>query len=210
MQEPDIRLVAGLGNPGEEYAATRHNAGFMVVDGLRAALPGAFAAAKSAQSRCWRGRCRGRILWLQQPLSFMNCSGEPVAALMRREGIAPVELLLVHDDVDLPLGRIRLRRDGGSGGHRGVASVIATVGADTFGRLRVGIGRSGQETVEHVLSPFTADEEATFDEVLKAAVEAARTALHRGLDTAMNEFNGRRFGAAEDPTAPEPTTEEEP
>jgi PTH1 family peptidyl-tRNA hydrolase len=208
MAEPDIRLVTGLGNPGKEYEATRHNAGFMVIDRLRDALPGAFAGVDRGASRCWRGRCRGRILWLQQPLAYMNCSGEPVAALMRREGIVPAEVLLVYDDLDLPLGRIRLRRGGGSGGHRGVASVIEVLGGDGFGRLRIGIGRGGRDTVEHVLSPFTQEEEGVFGEVLTAAVDAVKIALHRDLSVAMNEYNGSRFGGQEERSEQDNPTEE--
>lgn len=195
MAEPDIRLIAGLGNPGQEYAATRHNAGFMVVERLRRALAGPGVELSVGASRCWKGRCRGRVLWLQQPLAYMNCSGEPVAALMRREGFTPEEVLLVYDELDLPLGRIRLRRGGGSGGHRGVASVLEALGADGFGRLRVGIGRGEAGAVAHVLAPFTVAEEGCFEEVLTVAVAAAKLALYRGLTAAMNEYNGQLIGA---------------
>jgi len=194
MTEPRIRLVTGLGNPGKEYELTRHNAGFMVIDRLRDELPGTFVGETRGAARCWRGRCRGRTLWLQQPQSFMNCSGGPVAALMRQEDIAAAEMLLVFDDLDLPLGRIRLRARGGDGGHRGVASVIGALGEDGFGRLRIGIGRAGRNVVGHVLSPFSDEEKAVFDEVLATAVAAVRTALHRGLAAAMNECNSRRHG----------------
>ena len=131
---------------------------------------------------------------MQQQLSFMNCSGGPIAALMRRLRIAPEELLVIYDDLDLPLGRLRLRRNGGSGGHRGVASVMAEVGSGNFGRLRIGIGRGEHGAVAHVLAPLAPDEEAPMAEALSAAAAAAKTAIYRGLSVAMNQYNSCRSG----------------
>lgn len=133
-------LIAGLGNPGEEYSGTRHNMGFMVVDRLLAKLPKNFEAVHGCSSRYWRGTYAGRTLLLQKPETYMNLSGDAVSALMRREGIEPGEIAVVYDDMDLELGRIRIRRSGSSGGHNGIKSIIGRLGTEAFPRIRIGIG----------------------------------------------------------------------
>lgn len=192
-QREKIRLVVGLGNPGPEYKDTRHNAGFMVVDLL---------AAELGAGR-WRARCRslvaeafagGEKVVLAKPQTFMNKSGEAVAPLLRWFGLEPSDLLVVCDDLDLPLGRIRIRKKGGDGGHRGLKSVIAALGSGDFARLRVGIGRPGPEkdVVEWVLERFTAEERPFLEDSLARAVQAGLAVLEAGIEEAMNRFNRRQ------------------
>ncbi|OGV48817.1 MAG: aminoacyl-tRNA hydrolase [Lentisphaerae bacterium GWF2_52_8] len=192
------RIIVGLGNPGREYAETRHNAGFMVLERLRSRLSGSFKPSAASQAQAWEGRARGETLYLLQPLTYMNLSGAALGPFARRHEIGPEEILLVYDDMDLPLGRIRMRLGGSSGGHNGVESVIAELGSGSFQRLRIGIGRDDRRNqVDHVLSVFSEDEKALFEKVLEASVEAVQIALHRGLGTAMNKFNGMDLAAPE-------------
>ena len=187
----EIRLVVGLGNPGSEYDGTRHNVGFMVIDRLLAAFPaGRFEEKHVAESRVFTGNFRGRSLILQKPLTFMNLSGNAVAPLARKLGIAPEAILVISDDLDLPLGRLRLRAGGADGGHNGLKSIIAELGSASFKRLRVGIGRPKPgETVDYVLSKFEGGDAETVEAVLAASADAVRAVLTGGMSRAMNKFN---------------------
>ena len=189
-----VKLVVGLGNPGAEYASSRHNAGFMVVERLLGTFPeGKFTETRTAASRFFSGRFRRMPLYLQQPLTFMNLSGEAVACAVGRLQLEPSEILIVSDDMDLPLGKLRLRRGGSDGGHNGLKSVISELGSADFLRLRLGIGRPERkgEVVDHVLSAFTPEERELFDEELDAAVKAVKLVLSVPLNLAMNEVNRR-------------------
>jgi len=179
-------LVVGLGNPGPGYAKTRHNAGFMVLDRLAEEEGLVFREKNDALLAEWD---RG---WLLKPLTYMNLSGRAVAPFVRKKGIPLNRLLVVHDDMDLPLGRIRLKRGGSSGGQRGVASIIEALGDPGFDRLRIGIGRPppGVDPVRYVLSPFTPEERRTLERVLEAATEAVRVWKEEGLSAAQSRFNG--------------------
>jgi PTH1 family peptidyl-tRNA hydrolase len=185
-----IQLVVGLGNPGEEYKHTRHNAGFDAIDMFITKLPGKFEKTEGANAVVWCGRFKGRNLVLLKPMTFMNLSGKAVAMFAAMYDLTPESVMLVYDDVDLPLGRIRMRRNGGSGGHNGVESVISSLNSNNFARLRIGISQAnaGQQ-VEHVLSKFTECEKTVFDKVLSTVAEALLLALSRGLDAAMNSYN---------------------
>lgn len=191
VEESGIALVAGLGNPGAEYAGTRHNAGFMVIDRLLAGFPaGRFEERHAAESSVWAGNFRGRPLVLQKPLTFMNLSGLAVAGLARKMKLGPERILVVSDDMDLPVGRLRLRIGGSDGGHNGLKSIIAELGSAGFRRLRVGIGRPlPGHTVDHVLSRAEGEEAELFQASLDAAAEAVRTVLTAGMSRAMNRFN---------------------
>ena len=179
-------LLAGLGNPGARYAKTRHNLGFMVVDRI-AEEEGLF----------WRRRDRALVAqwgsgWLMKPATYMNASGEAVAPFVRYYEIAPERLLVIHDDMDLPLGRLRLRRGGSAGGQKGVRSIIEQLGTDRFDRLRVGIGRppAGWDAASWVLSEFNEEEAALAAKVVETAAAAARTWRAEGLQAAQQKFNG--------------------
>lgn len=190
-----LRLIVGLGNPGAEYAQTRHNAGFLLADALAARWRARWSLERKFQSRLARcGRGESRVL-LCQPQTFMNASGEAVAALMRFYQATPAGLLVVVDDADLPLGEIRLRPGGGSGGHHGLESLAQHLGTQMFARLRIGIGRrsgrsGAREITGHVLGRFDADEAAALDEVLRAAADQVECWLDAGIQKAMNSFNG--------------------
>ncbi len=183
-------LVVGLGNPGPGYAKTRHNAGFMVLDRLAEEEGLAFREKQDALLAEWGPG------WLMKPLTYMNLSGRAVAPFVRKKGIPLDRLLVVHDDMDLPLGRIRLKRGGASGGQKGVASIIEALGEGGFDRLRIGIGRPppGVDPVRYVLSPFTPEEWPILERVLKAGAEAVRVWNEEGLSAAQGRFNGLDFG----------------
>ncbi len=185
-----IRLIVGLGNPGSEYAETRHNVGFMVVDALVSKLKGEFLAYSKYESSILSGNSRSSKIWLQKPTTFMNLSGKAVRKLMTAEGIEPEELLVIYDDLDIQFGKIRLRHNGSSGGHRGMESIIEEIGSTKFNRLRVGIGQVNKsKVIDHVLGSFDAEEKAQLPEIIEVTAEAVKLALFRGVSTAMNRYN---------------------
>jgi PTH1 family peptidyl-tRNA hydrolase len=190
-----LALVVGLGNPGEPYRGTRHNIGFEVVDRLAAAVRGS-GELVVAGGRLEKGRLKGRAVLLLWPLLYMNRSGRPTAEVARRFELPPARILAVSDDLDLELGRIRLRRGGSSGGHNGVADLIAELGTDAFHRLRLGIGRpSGEKPAErYVLEPFLAEERPVAEEMAARGAEAARCWLLEGVQSAMNRYNAPSLG----------------
>ena len=187
------KLVVGLGNPGREYEGTRHNVGFDVLAGVAEKLGGSFRSKSrfSAEVAEVVGDT-GKIV-LAKPQTYMNRSGAAVNALANWLKIAPTELLVIADDADLPLGQIRLRASGGSGGHNGLRSIIEALGGtEEFARLRVGIGRSGrpgQDISDHVLSHFSAAERQVAEQAVEKAVAAVVCCLEQGVTTAMNQFN---------------------
>lgn len=186
-----ISLVVGLGNPGREYEKTRHNAGFMATSRLLAGLPGRFEQEKGFAGIYWKGRLQGRTLYVLNPMTFMNLSGKSAIALMRTMNIKADEIMVVYDDSDLPLGRIRFRKDGSSGGHRGIESMIAELGTPKFSRLRIGIDSdSRRNQIDFVLGEFTATETPLLEQVLTVSADALKLALCRGTNAAMNEYNG--------------------
>lgn len=186
-----MMIFAGLGNPGEQYARTRHNIGFMVVDTLAVRLGLAWRRAGWPGLYC-RGDFEGRGLALIKPATYMNRSGLAVAAAAREWRVSAGDIVAVHDDLDLPPGRLRVRYQGGSGGHRGVASIIAELAGEGFGRVRIGIGRPpvGVPVDYHVLAPLTAEEINALSPVLDAAAEALLVILIEGYEAAMRRFNG--------------------
>lgn len=186
------RLVLGLGNPGPDYEGTRHNVGFRVIDRLAEAT-GIAVEAEAARALVGEGVWRGHPVALAKPLTFMNRSGQAVLALLKRYGLEPADVLVVYDDLALPVGAIRLRGKGGAGGHNGVQDLIHRLNSMEFPRLRVGVGDSfphgGQ--VQYVLSPFEEEERPAVEEAVAAAAEAALTFIREGLTAAMNQHNRR-------------------
>lgn len=182
-------LVVGLGNPGPEYDRTRHNAGFEAV-ALLARRHGA-SLRRAGNADAVRARLGPADVVLLRPLTYMNLSGEAVAPAARRHAIAPDHVLIVHDDMDLPAGRLRLRPGGSSGGHRGVASIAAALGTEAIPRVRVGIGRppAGQDAVEFVLGAIGPDEAAVWDAAIARAADAVEVVCRAGLEAAMARFN---------------------
>jgi peptidyl-tRNA hydrolase, PTH1 family len=183
---PQIRLVAGLGNPGPEYAATRHNIGFMVIDRLAAQAGSTWE--KSAKWEALTAKC-GEVL-LVKPMSFMNRSGYPLLAVAQFYKIEPAQILVVLDDFALPLGRLRLRLGGGTGGHNGLDSIIVQFGTDEIARLRIGTGAAPSEgSVDYVLGQFFEEEQTLVRSTIDRAVEAVKWAIDKGVVSAMNHFN---------------------
>lgn len=187
-----MRLVVGLGNPGERYARTRHNVAWRVLDELAARGD----ARTGEDGRTYRGRrlrSGGHEVALLQPLTFMNLSGEAVREWQDRHGLDAGELLVVTDDVYLPLGTLRLRAGGSSGGHRGLESIEAVVGHRDYARLRVGVGaaESSEALKEHVLDEFAPEEQPVLEEAVRRAADAVECWLAEGLPAAMNRFNRR-------------------
>lgn len=180
-------LIAGLGNPGPRYAGTRHNAGFLVIDELARRWGGTPRRVGAAE--VVRASARGALL--VKPQSFMNLSGGPVQALLTRERLSPGDLLVVHDDVDLPLGRLRFKQGGGAGGQKGVKDVIDRIGPE-FLRLKLGVGRPPDDraTDAWVLGRFTPFEREIVARVVQAAADATELLLERGREAAMNLTNG--------------------
>lgn len=193
----EMKVICGLGNPGERYRLTRHNIGFRVVDLLadRWALTGQGRVRDGAALlEARRDEPAGKVL-LVKPMRFMNLSGAPLRAAMRQTDADPAsDLLVIADDVDLPLGRLRLRRSGSAGGHNGLRDIIAAFGSSDFARLRVGVGRGG-ETVDHVLATFRPDERDLATEAIATAADAAERWLRDGIDEAMNAYNGMDLDA---------------
>jgi PTH1 family peptidyl-tRNA hydrolase len=193
-----VRVIVGLGNPGREYEGSRHNVGFLVVAGLADGC-GIRLSAGRGDFMSGSGRLAGEHVTLVMPLTFMNASGRAVAQVLERHGATPSDLLVVCDDVDLPLGQLRLRRSGSCGGHRGLKSIIDSLGTDDFARLRAGVGRppAGDETADFVLDAFSDAERQAVDEMVERAVQAARVMVRDGIDRAMTVFNRRVDSAPE-------------
>jgi len=184
-----IKLIAGLGNPGVRYARSRHNVGFMVVEKFAHAHALAFAR-KRFNAEIAEGNVGETRVMLAKPQTFMNLSGDAIGKLFAFYKIAPSDLLVVYDDLDLPLGKMRMRPKGGAGGHHGMESIIARIGTSEFPRLRVGIGRPNPNTdIDHVLGDFEGDERALMDETFARATDAIQAWLREGLTKAMNKFN---------------------
>jgi PTH1 family peptidyl-tRNA hydrolase len=197
QDEPVEKLIVGLGNPGRKYARNRHNVGFQCLDRLAQAHGLSFGSGVLSRLKGRRGKASlasGKIadvrVVLAKPLTYMNLSGQAVKQLASFYRLPLEDILVIYDDLDLPLGTIRLRPEGGSGGHRGIRSIIEALGSQSFPRLRVGIGRPpGSDAVSYVLSDFTGDEQIMLENVYEGVVAAVELFLREGTQTAMNAYN---------------------
>ena len=190
----NVYLIVGLGNPGREYAKTRHNVGFMVAEGLAKRWRAEWKAQKKFQSRVAQADQDGRRCLLAEPQTYMNLSGEAVSALMNFYRVARERLLVVMDDADLPFGEIRMRAEGSSGGHHGLESIEAHLGTRQYARLRIGIGRHANAVREisgYVLGPFRAADGELLEKVLTRACDQVECWLDEGIAKAMSRYNGR-------------------
>jgi PTH1 family peptidyl-tRNA hydrolase len=185
-----MRLIVGLGNPGSSYRDTRHNLGYRLLDEICRRND---CGAARRESRCLVTPCRigSRKVLLARPATWMNTSGPAVRALLDYREMTAADVLVAHDDVDLELGQIRIRPEGGAGGHRGIESLAAALGTFSFARLRMGLGRPPQhrETADWVLEPFGRGEERTVEEMISWAAEAAESIIEDGVEPAMNRYN---------------------
>ncbi len=194
MPQRRLRLVVGLGNPGETYSKTRHNAGFMVVDEVSDAFSIAFEKRKF-DARFGIGLVNGVKIVLAKPMAYMNRSGPQVQKIAGYFRILCEDILVVHDDIDLAFGRLKIKEKGGDGGHKGVRSIIDAFGGGDFTRLRIGVGRpeAGNGTADFVLGKFTLKERKVLNQIITAARDAIVTILCKGTKEGMNRFNNRRI-----------------
>jgi len=190
-----LKLVAGLGNPGAKYAGTRHNIGFMVAEEL--AQRNSISLKKNGYQGVYGvGRVAGEQVTILLPQTFMNLSGVSVAAACKSLGVDPGDLIVVHDDIDLSFGTLKVRIGGGHGGHNGIRSICGVLGCSDFVRVKVGVGRppAGGDVAGYVLNSFGAAERARLETVVANSAAAVETLLGRGTAQAMNEFNNRDIG----------------
>jgi PTH1 family peptidyl-tRNA hydrolase len=184
-----VKLIVGLGNPGDEYSETRHNLGFRVTDELARRFGVTFRKHAKWKARAAKVNSGENGLLLAQPTTFMNLSGWSVSGLASFHKVAASDILIVVDDADLPLGRLRLRARGSAGGHNGLKSVIQELGTDAFPRLRIGVGRQAGELKNHVLGRFDSGERPQIDAAIKRAADAAEMFANENIQAAMNRFN---------------------
>jgi PTH1 family peptidyl-tRNA hydrolase len=186
-----LRLIVGLGNPGAAYAQTRHNVGMWVIE--RAAARWSIRLTKRGLAHHGSGRFGPEVLELAGTLDWMNTTGPPLKGLLREFSLTADDLILVHDDLDLDLGRLRIKQTGGHGGHNGVKSVIDAIGTAQVVRVKIGIGRPAprQDSADYVLQAFTRGEIEILNPCLDLAVDALECLIHRGVSVAMNQFNVR-------------------
>ena len=194
-----MKIIAGLGNPGREYESTPHSIGFEVADAVVREMGGAFRRSPAFKGDLADGRfAEGRVL-VVKPMTFMNLSGDSVAPVVKYHNATPADLVVVSDDIDLPVGRLRIRKGGSAGGHNGLKSVIERLGSPDFVRLRIGVGRDKSdrsEVVGHVLGKFDPDTRALMTaKVVPAAVKALAQILAEGPEAAMNAWNGQDLAA---------------
>jgi PTH1 family peptidyl-tRNA hydrolase len=194
MPEKRIWLIAGLGNPGNTYRDTRHNLGFKVLEKVAAAYSIPLDKSKF-QARYGRGTIEGIESILAQPLAFMNNSGPPLRSLADYFKISGTDMLIIHDDVDLSFGRLKIKEKGGHGGHNGLKSLMSAFGGGDFVRLRIGIGRPVDErsVTDHVLSSHTTGEVEILNQILDRAQNAVAVVLAKGVTVGMNRFNDRQL-----------------
>jgi PTH1 family peptidyl-tRNA hydrolase len=194
-------LVAGLGNPGERYAATPHNLGFLVVDRL-AARHGIRMTRKECQAVIGQGTIGGKPVLLAQPQTYMNLSGVAIKPLLQKNELSPADLILVYDELDLPWGSLRVKPKGSAAGHNGITDVIAKLGTSDFPRIRLGVhpGHALQSGADYLLSRFTRQQTETLDEFIDHAADATESVIAEGVEKSMTRFNRRAKGS---------TTEEE-
>jgi PTH1 family peptidyl-tRNA hydrolase len=186
-----VKLIVGLGNPGPEYRDTRHNVGFMVADALVDRWRVSDQWREKFDALLIKTTVREESVVLAKPLTFMNLSGQAVAGLAGFYKIDPSDIFIVTDDVALPVGRLRARREGGAGGHNGLKSIIQSLGMQAFPRMRVGVGRgdSRRDLADHVLGRFEADERDTVSAAVLRAADATEMFLSEGIERVMNAFN---------------------
>ena len=184
-----IKAIIGLGNPGKQYEKTRHNVGFMVVDVVASLLK----CPKKYKEKCFSHiiECPDHDIILVKPQTYMNNSGIAVKNILEDYSLSPEEILVIYDDLDLPLGTIRLRKSGSSGGHRGIKSIIENIKTENFPRLKIGIGRPErkEQVVDYVLSPFSKDEKLLVEKVIGEAAQCLLNVLKYGVDKSMNFCN---------------------
>lgn len=188
-----MKVIVGLGNPGSEYAKTKHNVGFMFIDAMAEKL-GVSAWRDKFEAKIAETRIGSEKVLLVKPMTYMNESGQAVGPIMNFYKLLPEDLIVVHDDMDIPAGTIRIRKKGSAGGHNGIKSILAHVGDEHFARVRIGIGRplTGWTVVNHVLAPFSNEDAPRIDEAIKYLEPAVECIINDDVDMAMNKFNPKK------------------
>ena len=190
--EPVRLILVGLGNPGREYSGTRHNLGFMCLDEVAKRLHVRVSERSSKALVATAKHPGGGSLLLVKPQTYMNLSGRAVAPLVRKHNLEPSDVWAIHDEMDIPFGKLRIRKGGSAGGNNGVKSLIADLGSQDFARFRMGVGRPDPEdAVDHLLSPFTEEERERLPAFIALTSDAVMDALSEGIDISMNRYNGR-------------------
>ena len=185
-----MKIIVGLGNPGAQYENTPHSVGFEAVDAIAASVGAAWEEKRQFKCLMARGTFAGQQVMLVKPQTYMNLSGESVAPVVKYHNATPADLLVIQDDIDLPLGRLRVRKGGSCGGHNGIRNIIERLGTPDFARLKLGVGKDRENVIAHVLGKFSPDARQVVDKVVAAAVGAAEAILRQGPDRAMNAYNG--------------------
>lgn len=185
-----MKVIVGLGNPGAQYANTPHSVGFEVVDAIAAELGLEWETKKAFSCLMAKGVFAGVPVLLVKPQTYMNLSGDSVAPVVKYHNATPADLIVVQDDIDIPLGRLRIRKNGSCGGHNGIRNIIERLGSQSFIRLKVGVGKDKSNVIGHVLGKFDPASRTTVDKVVSASVQAVASILRDGADKAMNVFNG--------------------
>ncbi|MEK7399276.1 MAG: aminoacyl-tRNA hydrolase [Candidatus Poribacteria bacterium] len=191
-----MKLIVGLGNPSEKYERTRHNVGFDIVDLFCHELGVKPNFRRDYHSRILEGQLESQSVILAKPQTYMNSSGRAVRAIAFNYDIPLEDIIVIYDDLNLELGLIRVRRGGSAGGHKGVKSIIESLGSEAFPRIRIGIGQPPQdmEIIDFVLSRFSSEERDEIEKVEQTAIEAIKVMIFEGIDNAMNKFNVRQKG----------------
>ena len=195
MSESGTRLIVGLGNPGREYEKTRHNIGFMSLDALSESYKIPVFKTKFG-ALFGKGDIKGFDVILIKPQSYMNRSGIPVMSLANYFRAASGDMIVIHDDIDLAFGKIKIKEKGGDGGHKGIRSIIDAFGGDEFVRIRLGVGRpseGGKKVADYVLDDFSKEEGQSLEKIINASLDAVVTTLRFGSKTGMNHFNNKMF-----------------
>ena len=185
-----MKVIVGLGNPGAQYENTPHSIGFEAVDAIAAAMGATWQEKKQFSCLMARGTFAGQQVILAKPQTYMNLSGNSVAPLVKYNNATAADLLVIQDDIDLPVGRMRIRKTGSCGGHNGIRNIISVLGTTAFTRLKLGVGKDKSDVVAHVLGKFDPATRKTMDVVVAEAVHAAELILTQGPDKAMNVYNG--------------------
>ena len=185
-----MKVIVGLGNPGAQYENTPHSVGFEAVDAIAAAMGATWQEKKQFSCLMARGTFAGQQVILAKPQTYMNLSGNSVAPLVKYNNATAADLLVIQDDIDLPVGRMRIRKTGSCGGHNGIRNIISALGTTAFTRLKLGVGKDKSDVVAHVLGKFDPATRKTMDLVVAEAVHAAELILTQGPDKAMNTYNG--------------------
>ena len=185
-----MKIIVGLGNPGAQYANTPHSVGFEAVDKIAAEIGAAWEEKRQFKCLWAKGNFAGESVILCKPQTFMNLSGDAVAPLVKYSNATAADLIVVQDDIDLPVGRLRIRKGGSCGGHNGIRNIIERLGTMQFVRVKIGVGKDPGNVIAHVLGKFDPASRKIMDEVVVAATKAVESILKNGADRAMNEFNG--------------------